>query len=95
MIEKTAQQLSVNVTIVLDFIHVLEYLWKAAWCFFDKGDEAVEAWISKYAMKLLKGAEAILKLRSLKSIGDFDDYWDFHKQQSKERLYTTKSFGAA
>jgi uncharacterized protein YaiI (UPF0178 family) len=55
MIEKTAKQLKVNVTIVLDFIYVLEYLWKAAWCFFDKGDEAVEAWIGKYAVKLLKG----------------------------------------
>ena len=29
----------------------------------------------------LKGAEALLKLRSLKSSGDFDEYWDFHKQQ--------------
>jgi hypothetical protein len=26
----------------MDFIHVLEYLWKAAWCFYDKGDSAVE-----------------------------------------------------
>ncbi len=35
----------------------------------------------------LKGAEAILKLRSLKSSGDFNDYWDFHKKQSSERNY--------
>jgi hypothetical protein len=35
----------------------------------------------------LLGAEAVLKLRSLKSSGDFDAYWDFHKQQSKQRLY--------
>ena len=26
----------VTVTIVIDFIHVLEYLWKAAWSFYDK-----------------------------------------------------------
>jgi len=44
--------------VVMDFIHVLEYLWKAAWCFFDKGDETVEAWISKYAIKLLKGGSS-------------------------------------
>jgi hypothetical protein len=165
MIEKSAKQFKVNITIVLDFIHVLEYLWKAAWCFFDKGDEAVEGWVGKYAMKILKGhssqvakglkqsatkrqllnrtgvdacakyllnntkrlrydvalssgfpiasgiiegacrhlindrlditgarwclegAEALLKLRSLKSSGHFDDYWLFHKQQSKNRLY--------
>ena len=35
----------------------------------------------------LKGAEAILKLRSLKSSGDFNDYWIFHKKQSSQRIY--------
>ena len=35
----------------------------------------------------LEGAEAVLKLRSLKSSGDFDQYWKFHKQQSKQRIY--------
>ena len=166
MIEKVAKELEVTVTIVMDFIHVLEYLWKAAWCFFDKGDNAVEAWVAKYAVKILKGgcsqvakglrqsatkrkltkrdavdscakylvknkdrlrydealaagfpiasgiiegacrhlindrlditgarwgldgAEALLKVRSLKSSGDFDGYWQFHKQQSKQRCYT-------
>ncbi len=43
----------------------------------------------------LKGAEALLKLRSLKSSGDFDEYWDFHKQQSKKRLYTINSLEVA
>ena len=28
----------ITVTIVIDLIHVLEYLWKAAWSFFDKGE---------------------------------------------------------
>ena len=27
----------ITVTIIIDFIHVLEYLWQAAWSFFDKG----------------------------------------------------------
>ena len=43
----------------------------------------------------LKGAEALLKLRSLKSSGDFDEYWNFHKRQSKKRLYTIKSLKTA
>ena len=166
IIEKVAKNLNVKVTIVMDFIHVLEYLWKAAWCFFSKGDKAVENWVAQRALKILKGgcnqvakgirqsatkqkldkreavdkcasyllknkkwlqydhalasgfpiasgiiegacrhlindrlditgarwsldgAEAILKLRSLKSSGDFDSYWHFHKQQSKKRHYT-------
>ena len=150
----------------MDFIHVLEYLWKAAWCFFDKGDEAVEKWIAEKSVNLLKGrcsqvakgirisatkqkitnrenidkcadyllknkerlrygealkagfpiasgviegacrhlindrlditgarwslkgAEAILKLRSLKSSGDLKTYWKFHKKMSKQRNYS-------
>ena len=35
----------------------------------------------------LEGAEAILKLRSLKSSGNLQDYWNFHKQQAKKRLH--------
>ncbi len=32
----------------------------------------------------LQGAEVILKLRSLKSSNEFEDYWKYHKQQSKK-----------
>jgi len=35
----------------------------------------------------LSGAEAVLKIRSLKSSGDFERYWIFYKKQSKKRLY--------
>jgi len=165
LINKVMKALKVKATIVMDFIHVLEYLWKAAWCIYEKGDALVEDWIAKQAVKILngncsqvakgirqtatkralsnrenidkcanyllknkqrlqygealkaglpiatgvvegacrhlindrlditgarwslKGAEALLKLRSLKSSGDFDDYWNFHKQQEKLRNY--------
>ncbi len=159
------KRLSVKATIVMDFIHVLEYLWKAAWRFFDKGDEAVEEWVAEKSVNILnghcsqvakglrisaskrkitdrinidkcadyllnnkeilqygialksgfpiasgviegacrhlindrlgitgvrwslQGAEAILKLRSLKSSGDFKGYWIFYKKMSKKRHY--------
>jgi len=55
LVNRVMKRLKVEATIVMDFIHVLEYLWKAAWCFFDKGDEAVEAWIAERAVKILKG----------------------------------------
>lgn len=165
LIEKVMTRLEVKAAIVMDFIHVLEYLWKAAWCLFEKGDPEVEEWIAERALKILngdcsqvakgirlsatrrniinrenidkcadyllnnkprlrygealragfpiasgviegacrhlindrlditgarwslQGAEAILKLRSLKSSNDFEKYWGFHKQQSKIRLY--------
>lgn len=165
LIKKVMKRLNVKATIVMDFIHVLEYLWKAAWCFFDKGDEIVEQWIAEKAVNILngrcsqvakglrisatkrqitnrenidkcadyllknkerlqygkalksgfpiasgviegacrhlindrlditgarwslKGAEAVLKLRSLKSSSDFKNYWKFYKKMSKQRNY--------
>jgi hypothetical protein len=45
----------VTVTIVIDFIHVLEYLWKSAWSFFDKGEPAAEEWVADQARKILHG----------------------------------------
>ena len=45
----------ITVTVVIDFIHVLEYLWKAAWSFFDKGEPAAEEWVADQARKILHG----------------------------------------
>ena len=45
----------ITITIVIDFIHVLEYLWKAAWSFFDKGERAAEEWVAAQARKILHG----------------------------------------
>ena len=164
-INKIMQELDVKATIVMDFIHVLEYLWSSAWCFFKKGSQDAEKWVAKQSLKILKGkasqvakgmrikatknkvknrtavdkcavyllknkkrlaydkaleqgfpiasgiiegacrhlindrlditgarwgldgGEAILKLRSIRSSGDFDSYWIFHKQQEKLRNY--------
>jgi len=33
----------------------------------------------------LPGAEAVLRLRSLRASGDFDEYWQFHEQQEQKR----------
>jgi hypothetical protein len=43
------------VHIVIDFIHVLEYLWKAAWCLFAQADPAAEAWVADHALQILHG----------------------------------------
>ena len=45
----------VTVPIIIDFIHVLEYLWKAAWSFFDTGEPAAEEWVADQARKILHG----------------------------------------
>jgi len=51
----TARNNGVSLVIIIDFIHVLEYLWKAAWTFFDKGDPKVEAWVLDRARAVLEG----------------------------------------
>lgn len=169
-IEAIAKQQAVAVTIVLDFIHVLEYIWKAAFCFFPSGSEAAEAWVQERALRILQGkasdvaagirrsatlqnlsptarenadkcadyllkyrqylryddyldkgypiasgviegtcrhlvndrmdltgarwrldrAEAVLRLRSLRASGDFDEYWQFHKLQEFQRNHVNK-----
>jgi len=43
------------VTIIVDFVHVLEYLWKAARCLHREGDPAIETWIAAQARLVLAG----------------------------------------
>lgn len=45
----------VELTLILDFIHVLEYVWKAAWCFFVPGCQEAEAWVGERALQILRG----------------------------------------
>jgi hypothetical protein len=53
-----AARRGITVTIVIDLIHVLEYCWKAAWSFFDKGEPAAEEWVADQARKILHGKAA-------------------------------------
>ncbi|HUZ39227.1 MAG TPA: ISKra4 family transposase, partial [Streptosporangiaceae bacterium] len=53
-----AKRRGVTVTIIIDFIHILEYIWKAAWTFFGKGEPAAEEWVADQASKILRGNSA-------------------------------------
>ena len=59
-IKKEAKQRKVKVTIVVDVVHVLEYVWGAAWCFFDEGDPAAEQWVHDKALAILEGKAGII-----------------------------------
>jgi hypothetical protein len=54
-IEKEAARRKAKITVVIDVIHVLEYLWTAAWCFFAEGDPSAEAWVRDRALAILDG----------------------------------------
>jgi hypothetical protein len=45
----------ITITIICDYIHVLEYLWKAAWCFFDEASPDAAPWVRARARAILRG----------------------------------------
>jgi hypothetical protein len=62
-----AARRGITITITIDFIHVLEYLWKAAWCFHAPRDPAMEAWVTAQGLDILHGrvSEVISRIRQL------------------------------
>jgi hypothetical protein len=165
----TAEEYRVEVTVILDFIHVLEYLWKAGTAFEKEGTRELEEWVLRHMLGILEGrsslvaggmrrsatrrklspekrapvdqcadylvkygafmrygeylaaglpiatgviegacrylvkdrmeitgarwslegAEAVLRLRSLRASGDFEEYWAFHEQQEHLRNHAS------
>ncbi len=59
-IKTEARKLKVKIPIVVDFIHVLEYLWAACWCFYKEGDPAAEQWVHEKALAVLEGKAGIV-----------------------------------
>jgi len=38
----------------------------------------------------LEGAEAVLKLRAVRSNGDFSTYWAYHLAQERDRVHASR-----
>ncbi|MDZ7752094.1 MAG: hypothetical protein U5S82_10600 [Gammaproteobacteria bacterium] len=59
VIKRVFKRHAIKVPLILDFIHVLEYLWRATWCFFDSKDkeqaQAAEHWVLEKAQAILEG----------------------------------------
>jgi len=169
-VREAAKRHRVTVTIVLDLIHVLEYLWKAVYVFYPEGSTEAEGWVRERLLWLLggdagqviasirrtatcrgltpaerkpadtcadyiehhkaytqydaylkaglpiatgviegacrhvirdrmeitgarwslEGAEAILRLRSLRASGDLAKYWRHHEQRELERNHAAR-----
>jgi hypothetical protein len=169
-IHTEAKTRGVQISIVVDLIHVMEYLWDAAWCFFPEADPAAETWVRDRTLTILDGgalnvatglrrratldklpqtkrakadraaaylnnkaayldyptalangwpvatgiiegacrhlvadrmditgarwsiagAEAILKLRAVRTNGDFDTYWRYHLGQEHQRVHRAR-----
>jgi hypothetical protein len=169
-VKAEAADRGVEVTILIDFIHVLEYLWAAAWCFYAEADPAAEGWVRDRALAVLEGhpravaaglrrrasterlpaqkrikadqaarylvnkadhldyptalaagwpiatgviegacrhlvkdrmditgarwsaqgAEAVLKLRAVRTNGDFETYWHYHLEHERQRVHESR-----
>ena len=59
-IKAGARKRKVKVTILVDSVHVLEYLWSAAWSFFNEGDPAAERWVKEKGQAILEGKAGIV-----------------------------------
>jgi hypothetical protein len=55
LIQAQAQQRGITVHIIVDLIHVFEYIWKAARSFFYDTDPAAEPWVAAHVLDLLHG----------------------------------------
>jgi hypothetical protein len=55
LLKKFARKHNLKLTIVLDIIHVIEYLWKAAFVFYSDTSKQAENWVSKRILLILQG----------------------------------------
>jgi len=54
-IQKQLKKRKLNSSIVVDLIHVLEYLWKASYDFYPEGSKQGEEWVNKQLFMVLSG----------------------------------------
>jgi hypothetical protein len=57
-IKAQAAARGITITIIIDLIHVLEYLWDAAWCFFPEASPDAGPWVRDRAAAILDGYAA-------------------------------------
>jgi hypothetical protein len=55
LLRKMARNKGMDLTIIVDLIHVMEYLWAAGRAFHLEGSEQLERWVLKRALEILRG----------------------------------------
>lgn len=67
-VQRAAQKAGVDVTIQLDIVHVLEYLWRAAYAFHPESSPEAETWVENRLLALLQGRAAGEIAKSLRAM---------------------------
>ena len=65
-----ARKVGVEITIVLDLVHVIEYLWRAAYAFHAEGSSAAEKWVDDHLLALLRGRSGGALAKSLRAMAN-------------------------
>src|SRR6266700_3619160 len=55
LIRAEAARRAVTIHVIIDIIHVLEYIWGASWSLHEAGDPAAEDWVAARALAVLAG----------------------------------------
>lgn len=55
LLRKVIDRLGLNVTIIVDFVHVLEYLWRASYAFHPEGSTEAQVWVQERMLRVLQG----------------------------------------
>lgn len=67
-IKRAAKDAGVEITLVLDIVHVLEYLWSAAYAFHTDGSTEAEQWVECRLLALLNGRSGGEIAKSLRAM---------------------------
>ena len=75
-LERLARVHEIDLTVILDIIHVLEYLWKAAFVFCDEGTKEAEQWVTERLLRILRGQASLVAaaIRRSATLRDLDDH---------------------
>lgn len=60
LLNQLARKHKIQLTIVLDIIHVIEYLWKAAFVFHSPSSKQAEDWVSQRLLAILQGQSSLV-----------------------------------
>jgi hypothetical protein len=87
LIQAQADARGVPVVILIDFVHVLEYLWKAAWCFHPPRDPAMEDWVTEQGLDILHGRVTEVIARIARLAGDHPPQGSEHAKIIRKTLH--------
>ena len=105
--DRQSEYLPENTVCILDLFHVMERLWKVAWCFFDERTQKHEAhqWVEERLKRLLEGkvdsvirgmryqaTQRGLKGQKRKTVRDAAEYFERNRDRMKYDEYLAAGY---